>query len=65
MVMNHRHQRRDAYLEYRVTVDPAKLTPVTPYWLSVVRCVSDPQYTVPRLYCSIHPVLMSQVVKVR
>ncbi len=47
MVMNHRHVRREAYVEYRVTVDPAKLTPVTPYWLSVVPCVSDPQYTVP------------------
>jgi hypothetical protein len=47
MVMNHRHQRREAYVEYRVTVDPAKLTPVTPYWLSIVPCVSDPQYTVP------------------
>jgi plastocyanin len=47
MAMNHRHQRREAYVEYRVTVDPANLTPVTPYWLSVVPCVSDPQYTVP------------------
>ena len=47
MVMNHRHQRREAYVEYRVTVDPANLTPVTPYWLGVVPCVSDPQYTVP------------------
>lgn len=47
MVMNHRHVRREAYVEYRVTVDPAKLTPVTPYWLSIVPCVSDPQYTVP------------------
>ena len=47
MAMNHRHQRREAYVEYRVTVDPAALTPVTPYWLSVVPCVSDPQYTVP------------------
>jgi hypothetical protein len=47
MVMNHRHERREAYVEYRVTVDPARLTPVTPYWLSVVPCVSDPQYTVP------------------
>jgi plastocyanin len=46
MVMNRRHQRREAYLEYRVTIDPAKLAPVTPYWLSVVPCVSDPQYTV-------------------
>jgi len=47
MAMNHRHQRREAYVEYRVTVDPAQLKPVTPYWLSVVPCVSDPQYTVP------------------
>jgi plastocyanin len=46
IAMKHRHQRREAYVEYRVTVDPAKLTPVTPYWLSVVPCVSDPQYTV-------------------
>ena len=22
MVMNHRHERRSAYVEYRVTVDP-------------------------------------------
>jgi plastocyanin len=48
MVMNHRHQRREAYVEYRVTVDPdPSLTPVTPYWLSVVPCISDPMYTVP------------------
>src|SRR5215204_3769528 len=46
MAMNHRHQRREAYVEHRVTVDPAEPTPVTPYWLSVVPCVSDPQYTV-------------------
>ena len=48
MVMNHRHERRLAYAEYRVTVDPSPgLTAVKPYWLSVVPCVSDPQYTVP------------------
>jgi plastocyanin len=48
MAMNHRPERREAYVEYRVTVDPAPgLTPVKPYWLSVVPCVSDPQYTVP------------------
>jgi hypothetical protein len=48
MAMNHTSLRRDAYVEYRVTVDPsAGLTPVKPYWLSVVPCVSDPQYTVP------------------
>jgi hypothetical protein len=48
MLMNHRAQPREAYIEYRVTVDPSPgLTPVKPYWLSVVPCVSDPQYTVP------------------
>jgi hypothetical protein len=47
MAMNHRSERRAAYVEYRVTVDPRPLTPVKPYWLSVVPCVSDPQYTVP------------------
>jgi plastocyanin len=48
MAMNHRPERREAYVEYRVTVDPsAGLTPVKPYWLSVVPCISDPQYTVP------------------
>jgi hypothetical protein len=46
--MNHTHERQEAYLDYRVTVDPAAgLTPVKPYWVSVVACVSDPQYTVP------------------
>jgi len=48
MVMNHRHQRLEASVEYRVTVDPDEsLKPVTPYWLSVVPCISDPMYTVP------------------
>jgi plastocyanin len=48
MAMNHRPERREAYVEYRVTVDPRPgITPVRPYWLSVVPCVSDPQYTVP------------------
>jgi plastocyanin len=48
MAMNHRSERREAYIEYRVTVDPSPgLTPVKPYWLSVVPCISDPQYTVP------------------
>jgi plastocyanin len=48
MVMNHRHERREAYAEYRVTVDPSPgLIAVKPYWLSVVPCVPDPQYTVP------------------
>jgi plastocyanin len=31
-----------------MTVDPSPdVTPVKPYWVSVVPCVSDPQYTVP------------------
>ena len=48
MVMNHRQVRRQAYVEYRVTVDSVPgLTEVKPYWLSVVPCVSDPQYKVP------------------
>jgi plastocyanin len=48
MAMNHRPETREAYVEYRVTVDPRPgITPVKPYWLSVVPCVSDPQYTVP------------------
>jgi plastocyanin len=48
MAMNHRSERREAYVEYRVTVDPSPgVVPVKPYWLSVVPCVSDPQYTVP------------------
>jgi plastocyanin len=47
MAMNHRPERREAYIEYRVTVDPRPgITPVKPYWLSVVPCISDPQYTV-------------------
>jgi hypothetical protein len=48
MVMNHRARVRDAYVEYRVTVDSSpSITPVKPLWLSVVPCSNDPQYTVP------------------
>ena len=47
MVMNHRANRPKVYVEYRVTVDPRPRIPVKPYWLSVVPCVSDQQYTVP------------------
>jgi plastocyanin len=46
MVMNHRAEARRIFVEYRVTVDPAPLTPVRPYWLSVVPCLGDSQYTV-------------------
>jgi plastocyanin len=47
MVMNHRPGPREIYLEYRVTVDPRPLTPVQPYWLSVLPCGPVSQYTVP------------------
>ncbi len=48
MVMNHRHDTRQFWVEYRTTVDPSPgLVPVRPYWLSVVPCVPDPQYSVP------------------
>ncbi len=54
MVMNHRSTPRKLFIEYRVTVDPRRLTPVKPYWVSVVPCVSDPQYTVPGAGRSTH-----------
>jgi plastocyanin len=50
MVMNHESRIRTSYVEYRVTVDPSPgITPVKPYWLSVLHCdrSPDPQYTVP------------------
>jgi plastocyanin len=54
MVMNHTSRPAEFYLEYRVTVDPRPLTPVKPYWVSVVPCVSDPQYTVPGTGAAVH-----------
>ncbi|HET6551031.1 MAG TPA: hypothetical protein VFG79_21375, partial [Solirubrobacter sp.] len=47
MVMHHRAGEQKFFLEYRVTVDPRPQIPVTPYWLSVVPCTPDPQWTVP------------------
>ena len=47
MVMNHRAGEREFFLEYRVTVDPRPVVPVTPYWLSVIPCQPDPQWSVP------------------
>ncbi len=48
MVMNHRARVDRAYIQYEVTVDTAPgLTPVTPYWLDVENCKSDPVYDVP------------------
>jgi plastocyanin len=48
MVMNHRARVDRAYISYEVTVDTAPgLTSVTPYWLDVENCKSDPVYNVP------------------
>lgn len=49
MLMNHRHQVRSVQIEYRVTVIPVSrsVVPVKPYWLSVVACRDDPQFSVP------------------
>jgi plastocyanin len=47
MVMNHTADEREFFLEYRMTIDPRPVTPVKPYWLSVVPCSPDPQWTVP------------------
>jgi plastocyanin len=48
MVMNHRAEPDEAFIQYEVTVDddPA-LTPVDPYWLDVRNCRADPVYNVP------------------
>jgi plastocyanin len=48
MVMNHTHLERKAWIRYRVTVDGSKhVEPVEPYWVSVIPCGADPQYSVP------------------
>jgi plastocyanin len=47
MVMHHRSGTEEFFLEYRVTIDPRPVTPVKPYWLSVIPCSPDPQWTVP------------------
>jgi plastocyanin len=47
MVMHHRAGERQFYVQYRVTVDTRPTTPVRPYWLSIVPCSPDPQWTVP------------------
>jgi plastocyanin len=47
MLMNHTHQDRKVFIRYRVTVDDSPaLTPVTPYWISIIPCGADPQYSV-------------------
>src|SRR3954471_16089593 len=47
MVMHHRSGTQQFFMEYRVTVDPRPVTPVKPYWLSVIPCSPDPQWSVP------------------
>ncbi|MDA0166639.1 plastocyanin/azurin family copper-binding protein [Solirubrobacter ginsenosidimutans] len=47
MVMHHRAGDRQFYVEYRMTVDTRPVIPVKPYWLSIVPCSPDPQWTVP------------------
>ena len=54
MVMNHRAEPREIFVEYRVTVDSRPLEPVKPYWLSVVPCVADTQFTVPGSGTAVH-----------
>ncbi|MBJ7330992.1 MAG: hypothetical protein JHC95_13925 [Solirubrobacteraceae bacterium] len=48
MLMNHRKQNDSAYIQYKVTItdDPATV-PVTPYWMDVENCFTDPQYSIP------------------
>src|SRR3954452_3658298 len=47
MVMHHRAGERTFYVEYRVTVDTRPTIAVKPYWLSIVPCSPDPQWTIP------------------
>jgi plastocyanin len=48
MVMNHRAQTDSAFIEYTVTVDTAPaIKDVTPYWLDINDCHTDPYYNVP------------------
>jgi plastocyanin len=47
MVMNHTHRDRRAWIRYTVTIDDSKrIAPVEPYWVSIVPCGADPQYSV-------------------
>jgi plastocyanin len=48
MLMNHTHRTRAAWIRYHVKIDTSdRIRPVTPYWLSVLGCHVDPQFTVP------------------
>src|SRR3954454_18656808 len=54
MVMHHRAGTQQFWMEYRVTVDPRPVIPVKPYWLSIIPCSPDPQWTVPGTGAKIH-----------
>ena len=47
MVMHHRSGTQEFFVETRITVDPRPVIPVKPYWLSVIPCSPDPQWSVP------------------
>jgi plastocyanin len=48
MLMNHRAESDEAYVEYKITYDDAPdLQPVSPYWLDVRNCKADPVFDVP------------------
>ncbi|HYI37344.1 MAG TPA: plastocyanin/azurin family copper-binding protein [Thermoleophilaceae bacterium] len=47
MLMNHRKTVDTAYIQYRVTYDTQPRTPVTPYWLDIENCKSDPVFDIP------------------
>ncbi|MBB4663176.1 plastocyanin/azurin family copper-binding protein [Conexibacter arvalis] len=48
MLMNHRQQPDEAYVQYEMTVETEQpLKAVTPYWLDVANCAVDPIYNVP------------------
>jgi plastocyanin len=48
MLMNHRKQTDRAFIQYKVTYDTSPdLQPVTPYWLDVRNCRSDPVFDAP------------------
>lgn len=48
MLMNHRQLPDEAYIQYEMTVETGvQLQEVTPYWLDVVNCLTDPIYNIP------------------
>lgn len=47
MLMNHRSVTDRAYIQYKVTYDTRPLTPVTPYWLDIKNCLTDPVFDIP------------------